>query len=95
MHDATVRFFAEHGVAPAWHHHRLHEHEQQLALVAAGAASALVHSHRAGMRVPGVVIRPLRQQGPRHRFHLVRPSEDASAAATRVFDLAAEIVHER
>lgn len=91
VHDATVRFFAEHAVAPVWRHHRLQEHEQQLALVAAGAASALVHSHRADIIVPGVVIRPLEQEGPLHRFLLVMRQEEQSVAAVKLFALARDL----
>ncbi|MDF0531110.1 LysR family transcriptional regulator [Tsukamurella sp. 8F] len=71
VHDATVRFFAEQQVRPVWRLHRLHEQEQQLSLVAAGAGSALVHSHRADITHPGVRVIPLVERGPQHRLHLV------------------------
>lgn len=92
VHDATVRFFAEHGVTPIWRHHRLQEQEQQLSLVAAGSASALVHSHRAGIAAPGVVVLPLQEPGPIQRFHLVWRAGDRSPAVDAVRDLAAQVI---
>ncbi len=44
VHDGTVAFFAAHGVAPSWRHHRLMGYEQITSFVAAGYAATLVHS---------------------------------------------------
>ncbi|MCG8919765.1 LysR family transcriptional regulator [Actinokineospora sp. PR83] len=88
VHDATVRFLAEHGVAPVWRHHRLQEQDQQLALVAAGVGSALVHPHEDEALHPGVAVVPLREQGPEHRFHLVWRADDASPLVTAVITAA-------
>ncbi|MER7399705.1 LysR family transcriptional regulator [Streptomyces sp. NPDC000151] len=93
VHDATVRFFADHGVAPLWQHHRLREQEQLLALVAAGTASGLVHAHPAdvsdpaNITCPGVAVLPLSEPGPEHRFHLVWRADDDSELLRAVIDL--------
>ncbi|WP_181138457.1 LysR family transcriptional regulator [Streptomyces sp. Ru73] len=93
VHDATVRFFADHGVAPLWQHHRLREPEQVLSLVAAGTASALVHAHPAdvtdpaNVTCPGVAVLPLAEPGPEHRFHLVWRSDDSSPLLHSLIDL--------
>ncbi|WP_052864373.1 LysR family transcriptional regulator [Streptomyces niger] len=93
VHDATVRFFADHGVAPLWQHHRLREPEQLLSLVAAGTASGLLHAHPAdiddpaNVTCPGVAVLPLAEPGPEHRFHLVWRSDDSSELLRSVIDL--------
>ncbi|WP_051871689.1 LysR family transcriptional regulator [Streptomyces sclerotialus] len=93
VHDATVRFFADHGVAPVWQHHRLREQEQLLSLVAAGTASGLVHAHPAdvsdpaNVACPGVAVLPLAEPGPEHRFHLVWRSDNTSELLSSVVDL--------
>ncbi|MGI5472733.1 LysR family transcriptional regulator [Streptomyces sp. CA-132043] len=93
VHDATVRFFADRGVAPLWQHHRLREQEQRLSLVAAGTASGLVHAHPAdiddpaNIACPGIAVLPLAEPGPEHRFHLVWRSDDSSELLRSVIDL--------
>ncbi|WP_197523400.1 LysR substrate-binding domain-containing protein [Actinokineospora pegani] len=89
VHDATVRFLAENGVAPVWKHHRLMEQDQQLAMVAAGVGVALVHpdvSH------PGVAVVPLVEKGPEHRFHLLWRANDTSPLVTAAITAATALV---
>ncbi|OLR93737.1 LysR family substrate-binding domain-containing protein [Actinokineospora bangkokensis] len=87
VHDATVRFLAEHCVAPVWKHHRLLEQEQQLSLVAAGVGAALVPPTDNPLPA-GVALVPLREEGPEHRYHLVWRRDDPSALVTAVITAA-------
>lgn len=89
IHDTTVQFFAEYGVAPLWRHHRVQEYEQEMTLVAAGVGATLVHSHQATTSYPGVVIRPLVQPGPRYDLQVMCRSADTSAVARTIRTLQA------
>ncbi len=84
IHDTTVRFFAAHGVAPIWRHHRVQDYAQEMTLVAAGVGATLVHSHQATASYPGVVIHPLVQTGPRYDLQVVCRSTDTSAVARTI-----------
>ena len=78
VHDVTVALFQSHDVAPRWQHHRLHPLEAVLPLVSAGMGSALVHSHMADLRFPGVTVKPLTEGGPRYELRLVWRHGDGS-----------------
>ena len=91
IHDRTVRFFAEHGVAPAWRRHRLQAYEQIMTFVAAGYAATLVHSHLAGTKFPGVVIRPLVERAPEYEVRATWRADDASPAVDAVRRAAAAL----
>ena len=78
VHDLTAELFERHGVAPHWQRHRLQSYEAFLALVSAGMGSALVHSHMADLRFPGVVVKPLTEGGPKYELRLVWRQGDGS-----------------
>lgn len=84
VHNRTVRFFAEHGVAPAWRWHRIQAYEEIMAFVAAGYAATLVHSHLARTAFPGVVIRPLVERAPEYEVHVTWRADDASPAVDTI-----------
>jgi len=83
-----VRLFTEHGVTPLWRYHRIAEQEQLLALVAAGSGAVLIHSHRAGITGPEVVVLPLQEEVPPHRLHLVWRRGETSAAILAAVEVA-------
>ncbi|WP_308217227.1 LysR family transcriptional regulator [Mycobacteroides abscessus] len=91
LYDALQRFFRDHEVTPIWYHHRLHEQEQQLSLVAAGLGSALLHAHHANLSRPGVAVLPLLEEGPESCFYLAWRQADTSAAVRAVVDLAVNL----
>lgn len=78
VHDLTAALFARHDVTPRWQRHRMQSYEALLPLVSAGLGSALVHSHMAELRVPGVVVKPLAEDGPRYELRLVWRQGDGS-----------------
>jgi len=94
VHDRTVSFFAEHGVAPLWRHHRLQSYEQMMTFVAAGYASGLVHSHVADAEFPGVRIVPLVQTAPSYEVLVAWRDGDTSAAVARITALAVGMARE-
>lgn len=83
VHDSTVAFFASHGVAPSWRHHRLLGYEQIGPFVATGYAATLIHSHLGGARLPGVAILPLTEPAPDYQITVVwREDNHTPLAAT-------------
>ncbi len=88
VHDGTVAFFAAHGVAPIWRHHRLMGYEQIAPFVAAGYAATLVHStlvhpHRGEVDLPGVRVLPLVEAAPSYEVAVAwRQNERSPLAAT-------------
>lgn len=88
VHDGTVAFFAAHGVAPLWRHHRLQSFEQLMTFVAAGYAAGLVHSHVVGSRFPGVRIVPLTQPAPAFDIVVAWRTDDTSPAVTQLVAVA-------
>lgn len=78
VHDLTAALFGDHDVTPRWQRHRLQSYEALLALVSAGMGSALVHSHMADLRFPGVAVKPLTEGGPRYELRLVWRAGDGS-----------------
>ena len=81
VHDSTVAFFAAHGVAPRWRHHRLLGYEQIGPFVAAGYAATLIHSHLGGADLPGVTILPLTDHAPEYEIAVVWREDDRSPLA--------------
>ncbi len=81
VHDSTVAFFASHGVAPGWRHHRLLGYEQIGPFVAAGYAATLIHSHLGGAELPGVKILPLTERTPEYQIAVVWRENDRSPLA--------------
>ena len=93
VHESTVAFFREHGVAPRIKPHRLQAYDSILAMVSAGVGLALVHSHLADMTVPGVAIRPLLEPGPRYELRVAWRKADGSVGARAIADAAASLPH--
>lgn len=87
VHDATLRFFADHAVAPVWRRHAVQEYGQEMTLVAAGVGAALVHTHLADERYPGVAIRRLEPAGPTYDLVVVLRGTDRSPVARTVREL--------
>ena len=81
MHDGTVGFFAAHGVAPVWRHHRLLGYDQISPFVAAGYASTLVHSTVSAQNLPGVRMIPLAETAPTYEIRVAWRANDDSALA--------------
>ncbi len=86
VHDGTVAFFAAHGVAPSWRHHRLMGYEQIAPFVAAGYAATLVHStlvdfHLGEVELPGVRVLPLVENAPRYEVAVAWRQDDPSPLA--------------
>ncbi len=81
VHDQTVRFFAAHGVAPVWRHHRLLGYDQIGPFVAAGYASTLVHSTVSAQPLPGVRMLPLAEAAPSYEIRVAWRADDDSALA--------------
>lgn len=94
VHDRTVSFFAEHGVAPLWRHHRLQSYEQMMTFVAAGYAAGLVHSHVADAEFPGVRIVPLAQTAPAFQVLVAWRTGDTSPAVARIAAVAVGMARE-
>jgi len=82
VHDRTVAYFAAHGVAPSWRHHRLMGYEQIGPFVAAGYAATLIHCHLDDLELPGVRILPLVERAPRYDVAVVWRKDDHSPLAT-------------
>jgi DNA-binding transcriptional LysR family regulator len=78
VHDLTAALFERHDVTPRWQRHRLQSYEALLPLVSAGMGSALVHSHMADLRFPGVAVKPLTEDGPRYELRLAWRQGDGS-----------------
>ena len=81
VHDRTVAFFAAHGVAPSWRHHRLMGYEQIGPFIAAGYAATLIHSHLGQVDLPGVRILPLAERAPRYEVAVAWRQDDHSPLA--------------
>lgn len=81
VHDGTVAFFAAHGVAPSWRHHRLMGYEQIAPFVAAGYAATLVHSTITEIELPGVRVLPLVETAPTYEISVVWRQDDRSTLA--------------
>lgn len=81
VHDRTIGFFAGHGVAPVWRHHRLLGYDQIGPFVAAGYASTLVHSTVSSLDLPGVCVRPLAESAPSYEIRVAWRANDDSALA--------------
>ena len=81
VHDRTVSFFAAHGVAPVWRHHRLLGYDQIGPFVAAGYASTLVHSTVSAQLLPGVRMLPLAEAAPSYEIRVAWRANDDSALA--------------
>jgi len=88
VHDVTLAFFAEHGVAPRWRHHGVQEYAQLMTLVAGGQGACLVHSHVASAPFDGVVVRPLSERGPTCEIHLLWRADASSAVVQTLRALA-------
>lgn len=82
VHDRTVAYFAAHGVAPSWRHHRLMGYEQIGPFVAAGYAATLIHCHLDDLELPGVRILSLVERAPRYDVAVVWRKDDHSPLAT-------------
>jgi len=79
VHDRTVGYFAEHGVAPVWRHHRLLGYEQIAPFVTAGYAAMLMHSHLAALRLPGIRIVPVVEKAPSYEIRVAWRADDSAA----------------
>lgn len=94
VHDRTVGFFAEHGVAPLWRHHRLQYYEQIMTFITAGYAAGLVHSHLISHfadEFPDVRIVPLAQTAPRYEVLVAWRTGDTSPAVARIAAVAEQM----
>lgn len=67
VHDGTLAFFSEHGVAPRWRHHGLQDYAQLTTLVAGGQRASLVHEHVSAQTSPGIAVLELAEPGARVR----------------------------
>lgn len=76
VHDATLAYFCEHGVAPRWRHHDLQDYAQIMPLVAGGQGACLIHGNAAPLASPGVAVVKLAEPGPRYTMRLVWLRDD-------------------
>ncbi len=81
VHDRTIAFFAAHGVAPSWRHHRLMGYEQIGPFIAASYAATLIHSHLGEVELPGVRVLPLVETAPRYDIAVAWRRDDRSPLA--------------
>ena len=87
VHDRTVGYFAEHGVAPVWRHHRLLGYEQIAPFVAAGYAAMLIHSHLVDLNLAGIRILPVVEEAPAYEIRVAWRADDSAALPRLLTDL--------